>query len=292
MPFFLKAIPELLPIFGQNLDQFRTTKGPKMGQNKVLSTGDFMPENPENTVLVLRPNSGISGDIWVAGLYKLLDASQDDLDEAVLNLGFAELKGKLRVVPRTIGAITGWGLELDLPHEHVHRKLSDIEAIFERATIPEKAKESAIKAFKILAEAEGKVHGINPSDVEFHEVGALDSILDTGLASIFHERLSPKYTISGPLPICDGTIKCAHGLLASPAPAVSILLTGATVKGIDSSGETVTPTALALYKAFDVRFGIWPEMTIVSQALVYGTRVLPNVPNGTQFACGSLIALN
>jgi uncharacterized protein (DUF111 family) len=240
------------------------------------------------TALVLRPNSGVSGDILVAGLARLAGATQDDLDQSVAALGFPDLKGKLRVAPRSLGEIAGWGLELELPHEHAHRNLADITALFEASSIPEAAKGLAVKAFSILAEAEGRVHGVDPAEVHFHEVGALDSILDTGLAAILFARLDPALFVSGPLPICDGTIKCAHGLLASPAPAVSILLEGAAVRGIESTGETVTPTGIALLKAFGVAFGPWPSMTVEAQALVFGTRVLEGVPNGAQFAKGTL----
>jgi uncharacterized protein (DUF111 family) len=237
--------------------------------------------------LVLRPNSGISGDILVAGLARVAGASQADLDEAVAALGFPGLRGRVRVAPRALGPISGWGLELELPPEHAHRKLGDILDIFGKASIPEKAKALAARAFGILAAAEGQVHGIDPSEVTFHEVGALDSILDTGLAAALFARIDPDLFVCGPLPLCDGTIRCAHGLLASPAPAVSILLEGAAVRGIESSGETVTPTGIALLKAFGARFGPWPEMTVEAQALVFGTRALPGVPNGALFAVGA-----
>lgn len=236
----------------------------------------------------MRPNSGVSGDILVAGLYKLVGGTQEMMDQAVMDLGFAELVGKIRVVPKSLNSIAGWGLELDLPHEHVHRKLSDILALFAKAKISPQAKALSEKAFTILAQAEAQVHGVDVESVEFHEVGAMDSILDTALSSIFFSILNPELFICGPLPICDGTINCAHGLLSSPAPAVSILLEGVAIRGIESTGETVTPTALSLLKAFGAQFGKWPDMTLETQALVFGTRLLPKVPNGAQFAKGTL----
>jgi uncharacterized protein (DUF111 family) len=246
--------------------------------------------NVGGQALVLRPNSGIAGDIMVTGLYKVLGLADRDLDEAVESLGFPGLVGKIRVVPRKLGVIMGWGLALDLPHEHEHRRLDDILGILDKATIAPEARSLAANAFRILAEAEGRVHGIPASEVGFHEVGALDSILDTGLSAIFFARLAPAAFISGPLPVCDGTIKCAHGLLASPAPAVSILLEGAAVRGIDSTGETVTPTGIALLRAFGAVYGPWPSMTLEAQALVFGTRELPGVPNGAQFARGGILS--
>jgi uncharacterized protein (DUF111 family) len=215
----------------------------------------------------------------------------DDLDEAILALGLPDLKGKVRVVPRVFSGISGFGLALDLPHEHVHRTMRDIASFFNGSAISQRAKDLALTAFNILAEAEAKVHGVPAGDVHFHEVGALDSILDTGLASILFDKLNPGLFVSGPLPVCDGVIECAHGILPSPAPAVSHLLEGVMVKGIPSEGETVTPTGLALLKAFGVSFGTWPEMLVEAQALVYGTRILPGVPNGALFARGRLKAV-
>jgi uncharacterized protein (DUF111 family) len=265
-----------------------------------------MTNNPENVsersdasvsysdyrkALVLRPNSGVSGDILVTGLYLMAGATPEEMDEALLALGLPDLKGKVRVVPRELTGISGYGLNLDLPHEHVHRTMRDIASFFNGSAISQRAKDLSMSAFEILAEAEGKVHGVPAGDVHFHEVGALDSILDTGLASIFFDKINPGLFVSGPLPVCDGVIECAHGILPSPAPAVSHLLEGVMVKGIKSEGETVTPTGLALLKAFGVSFGPWPQMMVESQALVYGTRILPGVPNGALFAKGPMNAI-
>jgi uncharacterized protein (DUF111 family) len=116
----------------------------------------------------------------------------------------------------------------------------------------------------------------------------LDSILDICLCAELFARLSPAQFVCGPLPLCDGIIKCDHGLLPAPAPAVFELLQGVPVRGIPSEGETVTPTAIALLKGLGAQFGAWPEMTIELTALVYGGRVLPGVANGALFALGTI----
>ncbi|MDR2199151.1 MAG: LarC family nickel insertion protein [Deltaproteobacteria bacterium] len=253
---------------------------------KSLETNDAPSRG---RVLVLRPNSGVSGDILVSGLFKLLGAEDSDMDGALESLGFSELKGKVRVVERSHDSISGWGLEIDSPGEgRLHRGLKEITEIFEKSALADAARETALRAFRILAAAESRVHGVPEDRVSFHEVGALDSILDAGLASVFFTRLRAASFVCGPLPVCDGVIRCAHGLLNSPAPAVSILLEGMAVRGVDSRGETVTPTGAALLKAFGARFGPWPEMTVERQALIFGTRPLPGVPNGAQFALGTL----
>ncbi len=142
------------------------------------------------------------------------------------------------------------------------------------------------EAFALLAAAEGRVHGLAPEKVCFHEVGALDSILDICLSCVLFDRLSPSRFVCSPLPLADGGVCCAHGWLPVPAPAVFDLLEGMPVCGFPGRGETVTPTAIALLRALGASFGPWPEMLVERRALVYGSRVFENAPNGTLFAFG------
>jgi uncharacterized protein (DUF111 family) len=240
-------------------------------------------------LLVLRPHSGISGDIFVAGLAHMAGVGQDELDAFLGQLGLAGLIGRVKLVKRAVNGITGEGLQVKLEPEGLHRTFSDVRDFLDLSDLTPRAKELALGAFTLLAEAEGKVHGLSAEEVQFHEVGAIDSLLDIGLASLLFDQLDPVQFVCGPLPLCDGTIECAHGLLPSPAPAVSLLLDGVTVCGIASTGETVTPTGLALLKSFGAVFGPWPTLTVEQRALVYGTRVLPNVPNGALFAFGPAV---
>jgi uncharacterized protein (DUF111 family) len=237
-------------------------------------------------VLVLRPHSGVSGDIMVTGLAQVSGLGQKDLDGLLADLGLGALRGRVFLEPRALGGITGFGLRVELEPEREHRTLNDIKDFLNKANLTDRARALALSTFAILAQAEGRVHGLPPDQVHFHEVGAIDSLLDIGLAAAIFDRLNPDLFVCGPLPICDGTIECAHGLLPSPAPAVSILLEGVMVRGINSVGETVTPTGLALLKSFGAKFGPWPLLTVERQALVFGTRVLPNVANGALFALG------
>ncbi|MDR1578102.1 MAG: LarC family nickel insertion protein [Deltaproteobacteria bacterium] len=237
-------------------------------------------------ILVLRPHSGVSGDMLVTGLARLAELGQAELDVLLERLNLDHLKGQVRLARRESDHILGWGLDLQLPPEDEHRQLADIRRFFAAADLTPQARALTLAAFELLAEAEGVVHNLDPEEVHFHEVGALDSLLDMGLAAMIFDLLSPDLFVCGPLPLCDGVISAAHGLLASPAPAVAHLLKGARVKGLDSHGETVTPTALSLLKTFGAIYGPWPEMTVVGQALVFGGRTLPGVPNGAQFAWG------
>ena len=226
----------------------------------------------------------------VAGLARMLGADQPLLDEMIASIGVPGLAGSLAVMPHSLNEVGGWRCEVTLPHEHSHRTLADIKDIIAKSAMTDRAKELAAKAFTVLAEAEGAVHGKETDTVSFHEVGALDSILDTCLAAILFDRLNPDLFVCGPLPVCDGTVHCAHGKLPVPAPAVMRLLRDMPVRGIATSGETLTPTGVALLKAFGANFGVWPAMTVATEALVYGSRVFEGVANGAIFAFGKSLS--
>lgn len=235
-------------------------------------------------VIVVRPNSGLSGDMLLTGFARLAGADDAALAALAKDLGLPQ--GCVRLEERAVGSVLGWGARVDLPHEHAHRTFADITAILEESGLAPAAKTFAHATFRCLAEAEGRVHGIAPEDVTFHEVGALDSILDIGLVAALFAQMQPARLVCGPLPLCDGTVRCAHGLLPTPAPAVLDMLEDVPVRGVDTVGETVTPTALALLKGLGATFGGWPRMTIRRRALVYGTKVLPGIANGAIFARG------
>ena len=99
-------------------------------------------------------------------------------------------------------------------------------------------------------------------------------------------RLSLSRFVVSPLPVADGHVHCAHGIIPVPAPAVIELMEGVPVRPFAGQGETVTPTAMALLKALDAEFGPWPAMRVESRALVYGTKVFEGAPNGALFAFG------
>ncbi|MDR1920184.1 MAG: LarC family nickel insertion protein [Candidatus Adiutrix sp.] len=248
---------------------------------------DDVEATPKNgAILVIRPNTGISGDMMAAGLAVVTGTQPNDFDDILAKMNLGRLAGRIRLQEKLVDQIKGHSLTVDLPCEHEHRGLSDVRALFEESALGETAKMLAIKTFAVLAEAEGAVHGLAPEMVHFHEVGALDSIVDVGLAAALLERLAPERICCGPLPICDGAIKCRHGLMPSPAPAVMELMRNVAVTGFNSYGETVTPTGLAILKAAEAEFGPWPAMRITRHALVYGSRYFENVPNGTLFAVG------
>lgn len=236
--------------------------------------------------LTVRAGSGLSGDMMLAGLSLMAGVSQEDLDGLVAELGLNSLAGSVSLERRSVNQVAGWGCRVSLPHEHAHRTMRDIAAIIEKSAMAPGAAAMALHAFSLLAGAEGAVHGLSPQKVTFHEVGALDSILDICLACSLFTRLDPARFVCSPLPLADGGVRCAHGWLPTPAPAVLELLRDVPVCGFAGRGETVTPTAIALLKALGAEFGPWPSMRIERRALVYGDRVFADAPNGAVWALG------
>ncbi len=127
-----------------------------------------------------------------------------------------------------------------------HRGLADIQRIIAAADLPAAAREMSLRVFESLARAEARVHGVTPDKIHFHEVGAVDSIVDIVGACLARELLGVAEVAVGPLPLGCGTIKCAHGLLPSPAPATVELLRGFPTIATDEPFEMVTPTGAAL----------------------------------------------
>ncbi len=239
------------------------------------------------TVLTIRTHSGLSGDMFLAGLLKITNTAPESLDSVLKSL-LPELSGSLKLVIRQVHQINGWYAQVTLPHQHEHRRLADISALINDSKMSESARDLAVKTFTILAGAEAAVHGKTPDQVHFHEVGALDSILDICLTCELFTRLSPQRFVVSPLPLADGHIHCAHGILPTPAPAVLELLEGIPVCSFAGRGETITPTAVALLRSLGAEFGDWPHMNLERKAIVYGSRIFTNAPNGTLFAWGPL----
>lgn len=196
--------------------------------------------------LVIDPFSGAAGDMLVAAL---LDAGAplETLRERVLSI--PELvKVKVSVEPVRRGAFAASRLALELPHEHAHRHLSDVTRIIDGApALPPAVRERAKEAFRRLAVAEAKVHGTTVEKVHFHEVGALDAIVDVvgffvcaealGIESFFYTHL----VLGG-----GGVIRGSHGEMPVPAPATLELLAGHRIVYSSRMEELMTPTAAAI----------------------------------------------
>ena len=173
-------------------------------------------------------------------------ASPEELSRNLETLGIPFGLHAERVEINGVGAIQ---VEISYPEEHVHRTFADIKTLIETSTIPVRAAERAREAFQSLAVAEGKVHGQKPEEVTFHEVGAVDSIVDVVGSCLALELLAVDTVSCGPLPMGSGVVKAAHGVLPVPGPATLEVLKGSQVRWTDEPHEMTTPTGAAVMHA-------------------------------------------
>lgn len=245
------------------------------------------------TWLHIDPFSGASGDMFLGAV---LDAgvALDDLIEGLssLNVPGWRLVRQDRRDPRVGG--TKVDVVLDAPEGgHPHRHLSDIEAIIGASQLPAPVKEAALAAFRRLAEAEAEVHGSTPQQVHFHEVGAVDAIVDVCGALLGVHLLGVEGVSCGPVPQGSGFVDCAHGRIPVPVPATTLLLRGVPTVGADGphpTGELVTPTGATLLLTLVDRWGARPPMTVDRVACGLGGRDRGAVPNALRFFVGRLDA--
>lgn len=225
--------------------------------------------------------AGAAGDMILAAL---LDAGR----------ATAGLEARVRAQLETLG-LPGWRLSLGR-EERGHlwglrarveveghppgRTFYDIKFMLEAATLEPEVKRLSLAAFGLLAEAEAKIHGIDHDLVHFHEVGAIDSIVDIVGAAACLVGLGVEEAWCSPLPVGGGLVECAHGTLPVPAPATLEILRGVPVVAGPASGELTTPTGAALLATFcGPRFGAFPAMRPQTVGYGVGSRDLGGLPN-------------
>lgn len=269
-------------------------------QEADASKGGRLSAATKNKTIAIRSHSGLSGDIIFCGLavLRLLELGlRPDSEEARLWLNdlcsriTPELADCVQLGRAERSGVYGWVLNLRLNHCHEHRNLAAISKIKDKSKLSSEARELGMAAFGLLAECEAQIHNKRIEDVHFHEIGALDSILDiVGVCELYCLLGQPAISCS-PLPVSDGSVICAHGAMPAPAPASLKLLEGFPVRpfeGALDSGELLTPTALALLHVLNVSFGPWPSCVVQETAIVYGQRSFPNAPNGAVFVLGEI----
>jgi hypothetical protein len=183
---------------------------------------------------------------------------------------------------------------LDKAEAHSHgRGLTEIRSIIQKAAINPAAKATAIKIFEALGDAEAEIHGTSVDQVHFHEVGAVDAMVDIVCAAVGAESLAIDEWVFSPLNVGGGTVKCAHGILPVPAPATLKLLSNAPVYSSGPQVELVTPTGAAIVKILSERFASFPAMKIEKAGYGAGTRDFPDHPNLLRLTIGeSTVAAN
>jgi uncharacterized protein (TIGR00299 family) protein len=170
-------------------------------------------------------------------------------------------------------------------HEHGH-SLTAIRKIIDKAAISSTAKLTAIRIFEALGQAEAEIHGMSIEQVHFHEVGAVDAMVDIVCAAVGAESLAVGEWICSPLNVGGGTVRCAHGTLPVPAPATLKLLRDAPVYSSGPQFELVTPTGTAIVKVLSSRFASFPAMKIDKTGYGAGTREFPQHPNLLRLTIG------
>jgi uncharacterized protein (TIGR00299 family) protein len=171
-------------------------------------------------------------------------------------------------------------------HSQPHRGLKEIREIIQRAAISESAKARAVKIFEALGTAEAKVHNTAIEKIHFHEVGAVDAIVDIVCAAVGSEALDVNEWICSPLNVGGGTVECAHGTLPIPAPATLELLKNAPVYSGEIKKELVTPTGAAIVNVLASRFASFPRMKTEKIAYGAGTRNFQGFPNVVRLSIG------
>jgi uncharacterized protein (TIGR00299 family) protein len=240
-----------------------------------------------DTTLHFDITSGIAGDMSLAVLHGLgLDLSE------VADI-ISQITGKnitIKVEHTFINGIKTARLNIDIPHEHAHRTLGDIRGLIAGANLPEVVVTDALGIFSLVADAEGEVHGKPAEEVHFHEVGALDSILDiVGFAYGVYRLGITDITSSKPV-LGSGFVKCAHGKVPVPAPATLKILEGSEVIRTDEPNELTTPTGAAILKYYVKDFSTSYEGKILGSAYSTGTitlKTMSNLLRGTLLSKGT-----
>jgi uncharacterized protein (TIGR00299 family) protein len=249
--------------------------------------------------------SGISGDMFLGAL---LDAGlpASVLEETVAALDVGARLEISRVNRNGISATKAdvWiGDEKDLPreqvshahrhahhhHERSHRGLSEIREIIRKAKIAPPAQECALAIFQALGEAEAKIHNTDAEKIHFHEVGAVDAIVDIACAAVGSLALGVDEWVCSPLNVGGGTVECAHGKFPVPSPATVELLRGAPVYSSGIDAELVTPTGAAIVKTLCKRFVPFPAMKIAATGYGAGSRDFPGQPNVVRLTIGEAV---
>jgi uncharacterized protein (TIGR00299 family) protein len=227
------------------------------------------------STLVLEPVGGVAGDMLIAALLHL-GAPRAAIDEGLRKLA---LGAELRLTEVETSGIRALHLDVAGQREdHPHRPYRAIREMIAAAGLPPRAAELAQKAFALLARAEAKIHGVSPEEVEFHELGGIDSIVDVVGAALLVDALRPERIVALPPPAGGGVVRSAHGNIPVPAPATLEVLRGRSIRP-SGPGERTTPTGAALLAAWTEEVTAFPEMTLEAVGYGAGTARWDDAPN-------------
>ena len=233
--------------------------------------------------------AGVSGNMILGGLIAL-GVDRRELTDRLRKLAPRGFELQIENVARS--GISATHLNVIVPDEKKHRHLADIEKVISEAELSEMVKRNATAIFRRLAEAEAKVHGIEIEKVHFHEVGAMDAIIDIVGACIGFEILGIERFVCSKIHVGSGFVEIAHGKYPVPPPAVAELLHGIPFYSTEITGELATPTGVAILATVCESFGPVPEMTVEATAYGAGTREYEKFPNVLRMVIGEVEFVN
>jgi len=235
-------------------------------------------------LLFLDAFSGISGDMFISAMLDLgvpLELLQETLSKLPIT-GYRLVRGS-----RAYGGVSASSFSVEVDEGQPERTWSSIDAMLREAPLDEGVRTLACRMFRTLAEAEGRVHGIDPAKVHFHEVGAVDAIADVVGAAAAVTWLAPSEIVCAPLPLGHGTVRARHGILPLPAPAALECLKGVPTYGVDLEAELVTPTGAAIVRTLATRFVRWPAFAPEHIGFGSGSKDLVQRPNLLRVVLGA-----
>jgi uncharacterized protein (TIGR00299 family) protein len=229
--------------------------------------------------------SGIAGDMCLGAL---VDAGADP-DRIEVGIASLDLDASLAVVPVHKHGFRGLAIRVEHPEQHSHRTLRDVHSIIQHSSIDEPSQRLALRIFERLAKAEAKVHGTTIDRVTFHEVGAIDSIVDIVGTAIAWTGLGIEQAFASAVPTGTGWVDIAHGRVAIPAPATAELLCDVPIALCNIPKEMTTPTGAAILRELVSGFGPMPSMQVQRIGYGAGTRDLEDRPNLLRILIGESI---
>ena len=239
------------------------------------------------TILYFDMFSGISGDMC-AGAFLDLGLDKSELEDILSRLPLKE-EYSLSIDHKEVSGMTGTDFTVTVPEKKKpHRTMSTIEDMLNNSSLPDKTRETALRIFTLLAQAEGKVHNKDWKEVHFHEVGAVDSIVDIVACAFAIEYFEAVSCYSSPFHLGSGHITCDHGCLPVPVPAVLELTQTFPVVFTGIQTELTTPTGAAIIRALVESPGTPPpEFTISATGLGCGKKEVEETPNMLRIISGN-----
>ncbi len=233
-------------------------------------------------ILYLDCSTGVSGDMLLASLAHALEEIQgkdkgfQHLEQELLRLGLTGFR--LDWVQKKVGGIMTWHVDVVQTEDQPLRTYSNLIDIIEQSSIAGESARRAQLAVTLLGEAEAKVHGVGLEDVHFHEIGAVDTIVDIVGSMVLLDALQVEFVVYSPVDLGSGFIQCEHGRMPVPAPACAELAQGLTTFGSDCGMERATPTGLVVLRTIVDECGSMPIGSILGVGYGSGGRSCDEQP--------------